>query len=82
MAPDQLASQKPADLGLLCFQNSIYQSLALLGQFCSVTLDTYVVYIECNVLMFILFVGYEHCCKCFMLNKFISLFDIVSLQCS
>ena len=24
-----------------------------------------------NVLMFILFVGFKHCCKCFMLNKFI-----------
>ena len=26
---------------------------------------------ECNVLMFILFVGYKHCCRCFMLNKYI-----------
>ena len=26
---------------------------------------------EYNVLMFILFVGYKHYCKCFMLNKFI-----------
>ena len=26
MDPDQLASQKPADLGLLCFQNDLSES--------------------------------------------------------
>ena len=26
---------------------------------------------ECIVLMFIVFVGYKHCYKCFMLNNFI-----------
>ena len=29
---------------------------------------------ECSVLMFILFVGYKHCCKCFKLNKYILTF--------
>ena len=31
MDPDQLASQKPADLDLHCFQIRIYPGLALLG---------------------------------------------------
>ena len=29
---------------------------------------------ECNVLMFILFVCFKHCCKCFMLKN---LFDLI-----
>ena len=31
MDPDQLASEKPADLDLQCFQNSLYPGEALKG---------------------------------------------------
>ena len=43
--------------------------ICFLYQICACWENAY--YAECNVLVFILFEGYKHGCKCFMLNKFI-----------
>ena len=41
MEPDQLASKKPADLDLHCFQNRIYLGLRLFGLWINVPVNSY-----------------------------------------